>query len=708
MCAAEWFERAEKQSRISFRAVFVLVRATSERTRGPAHRSPRAGKPSARVAVVGLGHAAMAPHGATSDAHPPVARAFVFDDRLGRGEGAEHEKLLGVFPSSTARDECAAAVGLAQGLTGFLAPFADARAETPRRATSFGASSATETSTEPTPTRVAEPRSLVLAADARRVACLECEPHIWWLLSVDARAAPERDVRDAALLRMLSDAHEDYALVHGTLQSVLSDETRSNAVDSGAYDQTVKEGGGGGVDGARRRLAPFVAALGANVANAADDSIDVSIREESVRIPFGDTRTRTPARSLTHAITAEPVALAAPDEPSAFAPSPAARARASASASASEEEEEEEEESPRRVASRSLDAVASALTRRGASVAASAAVYHAADGKCRVALASSRAVARYANRCFAPEAIGAALDVDGERTEKRNGFAARVRGEAASALEALRAFASATTSGDDSGDDSGDASNTRDASRDTDDAAKKTDEEKETKTSADDCGVVRSPPDATPAFWGEHAPEADGRFFFADRDAGRGVAAFQVRGDDRGDAATLVCFFTFTRAMDATNIANDETRTEERAALLARLRGAADTETAATARAVADGAFQPHALVPDIGRGGCGGIARDATDANHKSLSRSTLRAVTATRAELDALRRDPDADEFPSEACYRASHDAWVAVRGAAFLKNTEHKAAGAFVVSAAEGSGGTLLEASARADACLREAAY
>jgi len=46
--------------------------------------------------------------------------------------------------------------------------------------------------------------------------------------------------------------------------------------------------------------------------------------------------------------------------------------------------------------------------------------------------------------------------------------------------------------------------------------------------------------------------------------------------------------------------------------------------------------------------------------------------------------------------------------VRGAAFLKNAEHKAAGAFVVSAAEGSGGTLLEASARADACLREAAY
>ena len=103
MCAAEWFERAQKQSRIAFRAVFFSEKSQSERTRGPAHRSPRAGKPSARVAVVGLGHAAMAPHGAASDAQTPVARAFVFDDRLGRGEGAEHEKLLGVFPSSTAR-----------------------------------------------------------------------------------------------------------------------------------------------------------------------------------------------------------------------------------------------------------------------------------------------------------------------------------------------------------------------------------------------------------------------------------------------------------------------------------------------------------------------------------------------------------------------------------------------------------------------------
>ena len=145
----------------------------------------------------------MAPRAPASDDQPPVARVFVFDDRLGRGEGAEHEKLLGVFPSTTARDECAAAVGLAQGITGFLAPFADAEADAPPP---------TEKPTEPSPSRVAEPRSLVLAADARRVACLECEPHIWWLLSVDARAAPERDVRDAALLATLADTH--LSLIH--------------------------------------------------------------------------------------------------------------------------------------------------------------------------------------------------------------------------------------------------------------------------------------------------------------------------------------------------------------------------------------------------------------------------------------------------------------------------------------------------------------
>ena len=252
----------------------------------------------------------MAHHGAASDAHPPVARVFVFDDRLGRGEGAEHEKLLGVFPSSTARDECAAAVGLAQGLTGFLAPFADARAETPRRA-HLVASSSTEPSAEPSPRR-----SLVLAADARRVACLECEPHIWWLLSVDARAAPERDVRDAALLRMLADAHEDYELVHGSVQSALSKGTRSlreSERGEGEQNDIARR-----VHQTRRRLAPFVAALGESCLESLDKS-DFSSKE--FHAPTDKRRNvqkRDSKNALTHARDHEPLALANPRDPSAF------------------------------------------------------------------------------------------------------------------------------------------------------------------------------------------------------------------------------------------------------------------------------------------------------------------------------------------------------------------------------------------------------
>ena len=100
------------------------------------------------------------------------------------------------------------------------------------------------------------------------------------------------------------------------------------------------------------------------------------------------------------------------------------------------------------------------------------------------------------------------------------------------------------------------------------------------------------------------------------------------------------------------------------------------------------------------------GLAVDATP-----LSRATVRAASATRADLDAARGDSDPDEFPDEACHRASHDAWVAVRGAAFLASPRNETPegpeGSLVVSVAEGSGATLLEASARADACVRDAA-
>ena len=88
--------------------------------------------------------------------------------------------------------------------------------------------------------------------------------------------------------------------------------------------------------------------------------------------------------------------------------------------------------------------------------------------------------------------------------------------------------------------------------------------------------------------------------------------------------------------------------------------------------------------------------------------------AVSLARAELDAFRRERDQNEFPIESCHRASHDAWVAFRGADFFSNEKETKEdadgvnGSFVVSVAEGSSATLLEASARADACLRQAAY
>ena len=599
----------------------------------------------------------MAAPVAASDAHPPVARVFVFDDRLGRGEGAEHEKLLGVFPSTTTRDECAAAVGLAQGITGFLVPFADAEADAPPP-TPTVASGATEPSAEPSPRRVAEPRSLVLAADARRVACLECEPHIWWLLSVDARAAPERDVRDAALLETLADAHEDFVLVHGSVQSHLRSEPVNRSDRSG-------------VDAARARLAVVVAALGVGATTR----------------PTDETTKKRPTRAattswLTHALRTEPVALANPADPSAFARSDR---RASEANGAEKGAGDDAASGARRAAAVGLDAVASVLARRGASVTASAAVYHAADGTVgRAAFASSRAIARFAVRCFAAT----------EDPETRDEGFLDVRAEAASALAALRAFSEDGASSRE-GDDAEDASTPPESSR---------------------------PPEWFPALGAREgrALAKDGRFARLDAARGSGVAAFVVRGDGEArDAATLACAFAVPVGSAATrdvanDVANDETLRPSREggalrAALVGIRDAADAETSARARAVADGASQPRALVRL--RGGGGGAAALGLAVDAKPLSRATVRAASATRADLDAARGDSDPDEFPDEACHRASHDAWVAVRGAAFLASPRNETPegpkGSLVVSVAEGSGATLLEASARADACVRDAA-
>ena len=722
----------------------------------------------------------MAHHGAASDAHPPVARVFVFDDRLGRGEGAEHEKLLGVFPSSTARDECAAAVGLAQGLTGFLAPFADARAETPRRA-HLVASSSTEPSAEPSPRR-----SLVLAADARRVACLECEPHIWWLLSVDKRAAPERDVRDHALLRMLKDAHEDYELVHGSVQSALSKGTKSLRESERVHSGEENDKKLCRVHQTRRRLAPFVAALGLSCLNSSLDKSDGSSKEfHASTAKRSDVQKRDTVNALTHARDDEPLALANPRDPSAFVETsnegnerngePAERDFEEGKRNPSREDDRElsngtkkPDLSPRRVASRVLDTVASALRRRGScAVAASAAVYHAADGSCRAAAASSRAMARFAAEFrvsrdagafwfrFATECGSSEEDATRRSTKEKkttsreisdasiDSCAFRIGLEAKAAMEALRGFglgSEKTSSGP---------------------AAKETglgDDER------NDDAFFSGPDETSREYFSDEDEET---FIFAHADADPnafGVAVIRVADREFGDAATFAWtltsnddgdgpddFFDDRRVMaswretianeisklrtiedkdaDATSDVEPPSCTNTTRILRASLesfRALYDAERRALRRAVETGAFQPHAFVSGDKNErlafGCVARAYPEDDLkknanrqrSERTSSAATTRAVSLARAELDAFRRERDQNEFPNESCHRASHDAWVAFRGADFFskeKETKEDADGvngSFVVSVAEGSSATLLEASARADACLRQAAY
>ena len=121
------------------------------------------------------------------------------------------------------------------------------------------------------------------------------------------------------------------------------------------------------------------------------------------------------------------------------------------------------------------------------------------------------------------------------------------------------------------------------------------------------------------------------------------------------------------------------------------------------------GAFQPHAFVAGDKNErltvGCVARAYPEDDNRQKQnrtfLSSATTRFASLARAELDAFRRERDRDEFPNESCHRASHDAWVAFRGADFFsKELEKEDAdadgeiGSFVVSVAEGSSAPLLE--------------
>lgn len=148
-----------------------------------------------------------------------TARVFVFDERLGAREGDEGEKVLAFFPSGTSANVMAGAVGLVEGVAGFVSPFAPVPSG-------------------PSPDA---PLAQTLRTSRRRVACRRCEPGVWWALSLDADAAPERAVRDEALQSLLARAHAHFVFLHGGVQRVLDD---------------------AGHDAARRALAPIVADLG--------------------------------------------------------------------------------------------------------------------------------------------------------------------------------------------------------------------------------------------------------------------------------------------------------------------------------------------------------------------------------------------------------------------------------------------------------------
>ena len=114
---------------------------------------------------------------ARTGARASTARVFVFDERLGAREGDEGEKVLAFFPSGTSANDMASAIGLVEGVAGFVSPFAPVPSG-------------------PSPDA---PLAQTLRTSRRRVACRRCEPGVWWALSLDADAAPERAVRDEAL-----------------------------------------------------------------------------------------------------------------------------------------------------------------------------------------------------------------------------------------------------------------------------------------------------------------------------------------------------------------------------------------------------------------------------------------------------------------------------------------------------------------------------
>ena len=155
---------------------------------------------------------------ARTGARASTARVFVFDERLGAREGDEGEKVLAFFPSGTSANDMASAIGLVEGVAGFVSPFAPVPSD--RRPTP--------------PSR--RPSARVVVAWRVAVASPACggRSRSTPTPRPSARSATRRSSPSAR-------AHAHFVLLHGGVQRVLDD---------------------AGHDAARLALAPIVADLG--------------------------------------------------------------------------------------------------------------------------------------------------------------------------------------------------------------------------------------------------------------------------------------------------------------------------------------------------------------------------------------------------------------------------------------------------------------
>ena len=61
----------------------------------------------------------------------------------------------------------------------------------------------------------------VIHSKKRRVVCRACEPHVWFVLIVDAERASPTAVRDAVLQSALQWSYQTFRFLHGEIEQYL-------------------------------------------------------------------------------------------------------------------------------------------------------------------------------------------------------------------------------------------------------------------------------------------------------------------------------------------------------------------------------------------------------------------------------------------------------------------------------------------------------